>query len=200
VKPRTAGLFFRPVFAIPAEFPLLANYLISRDKNACRHLTRFRARFGGIQQMTVIVILTAIGLGLAITGFIRKRNDRAEREKSLHSALDTGLALDDDGNVHAGLTYASMRAREEITGIRFSGREAEFLKLIQLISEGPQSADEIRFLLERGYEAVVRPDGHVYVPCVENEHLSTPGEICLELEDLQALEGERITGRGTHNP
>ena len=143
--------------------------------------------------MTTIVVLTAIGIGLAIKYMLRKRRERAKLESSRESALDAGLALDGDGNIHAGLTYASMRAREEITGIRFSGREAEFLKLIQLISQGPQSADEIRFLLDNGFEPVVRPDGLVYVPCVENEHLSVPGEIPVEHADLDALERKLST-------
>lgn len=150
--------------------------------------------------MTIIVILAVIGLGLAIKALLRTRNDRAKREKALNCALESGIALDDDGNIHAGLTYASMRAREEISGVRLSGREAEFLKLIQLISEGPQSADEIRFLLDRGYEPVVRPDGLVYVPCAENEHLSIPGEIPLEVGDLIEMEVERITGCAQSNP
>lgn len=107
------------------------------------------------------------------------------------SAIEAGLALDDDGNVLPGLTYASMRAREEISGVPFTGREATFLKLIELISEGPKSAEEIRFLLDNGFEPIVRPDGLVYVPCAENEHLSVPGEIPIEHEDIDSIEFSR---------
>ena len=168
--------------------PCLANFMAVPDKIESPHLTRFRAPNGGIQQMTILVIFITIGLGLAAASYIRKRKSTARRRQALDSARAAGLALDDDGNINAGLTCAAMLAREEITGIRFSGREGEFLKLIQLISEGPQSSEEIRFLLENGFQPVVRPDGVVYVPCVENEHLSMPGEIALELDDLDAID------------
>jgi hypothetical protein len=104
------------------------------------------------------------------------------------------MAIDEDGNINAGLTYAAMLARENISGVKFNGAAGEFLQLLRLISQGPTSIDEIRFLIEKGYEPVVRPDGVVYVPCVENEHLSVPGEITLEMVDLEVLEEQRITG------
>lgn len=169
----------------------LANILAIQDKIDSPHLTRFRAPIGGILQMTIIVILITIGLGLAAASYLRKKRSTAKRARSLDSARAAGIALDDDGNINAGLTCAAMLAREEITGISYSGREREFLKLIQLISEGPQSSEDIRFLLENGYQPVVRPDGLVYVPCIENEHLSAPGEIELELEDLDAIGAKR---------
>jgi hypothetical protein len=104
------------------------------------------------------------------------------------------VAIDENGNVNAGLTYAAMLARESISGVKFNGAAAEFLQLLRLISQGPTSLDEIRLLIEKGYQPIVRPDGLVYVPCVENEHLSVPGEIALELEDLEVLEEQKITG------
>jgi hypothetical protein len=144
--------------------------------------------------MTTVIAIAAtfIVAGLAI--FWRQRTRRNNPAKSLQGAVAAGMAIDEDGNIHAGLTYAAMLARQDISGVRFDGAAAEFFQLVRLISQGPSSLDEIRILIEKGFQPIVRPDGLVYVPCVENEHLSVPGEIALELEDLELLEEQRITG------
>ena len=78
-----------------------------------------------------------------------------------------------------------MLAREEIAGEELTGKQAEFKELLRMITEGPKSVEEIRFLIHEGYEPVVRPDGKVYVPCEENAHLYMDGELALDEEDLQ---------------
>jgi hypothetical protein len=144
--------------------------------------------------MTTATAMVAI---LVIVGLVilwRQRTRKDSRPRTLEAAAAAGMAIDENGNINAGLTYAAMLARENISGVKFTGAAAEFLQLLRLISQGPNSVDEIRFLIEKGYEPVVRPDGLVYVPCDENEHLSVPGEIPLELEDLEVSEEQRITG------
>lgn len=141
--------------------------------------------------VTAIVAVLVIA-GLAILWRQRTRSNSPTR--TLERAVAAGMAINDDGNINAGLSYAAMLARENISGVKFKGAAAELLQLLRLISQGPASVDEIRLLIAKGYQPVVRPDGLVYVPCIENEHLSVPGEIALELEDLEVLEEQRITG------
>lgn len=144
--------------------------------------------------MTTVTAIVAILVIVGLAILWRQRTRRNSPSKSLERAAAAGMAIDEDGNINAGLTYAAMLARQEISGVQFGGAAAEFFQLVRLISQGPSSLDEIRFLIEKGYQPIVRPDGRVYVPCVENEYLSVPGEIALELEDLEVLEEQRITG------
>ena len=138
--------------------------------------------------MNTLIVIVALLLFAGAAILLLRRKHKNVRHKALKAAADAGLAVDDDGNINAGLSYAAMLARENISGVRLDGAAAEFMQLLRLISEGPGSVDEIRFLIENGFQPVVRPDGLVYVPCVENEHLSVPGEISLEPEDLAVLE------------
>lgn len=144
--------------------------------------------------MTTVTAIVAILVIAGLAILWRKRTRWNSRSNSLERAAAAGMAIDEDGNINAGLTYAAMLARQDISGVRFDGAAAEFFQLVRLISQGPSSLDEIRLLIEKGYQPIVRPDGLVYVPCLENEHLSVPGEISLELEDLEVLEEQRITG------
>ena len=144
--------------------------------------------------MTTVTAIVAIVVIAGLAILWRQRARRNSPSKSLDRAVAAGMAIDEDGNINAGLTYAAMLARQEISGVQFGGAAAEFFQLVRLISQGPSSLDEIRFLIEKGYQPIVRPDGLIYVPCVENEYLSVPGEIALELEDLEVLEEQRITG------
>lgn len=144
--------------------------------------------------MTIEIAIVAILLVAGLAVVLRKRHQAASRRKTLERAAAAGMAIDDDGNINAGLTYAAMRARENISGVKFNGAAGEFFQLLRLISQGPSSVDEIRFLIENGYQPIVRPDGLVYVPCIENEHLSVPGEIPLVPEDLAVFEDQEITG------
>lgn len=113
---------------------------------------------------------------------------RIYRRRAMAAAVAASVAIDDDGLINAGLIHAAMLAREEFSGVRLSGQQADFLETIRMVVDGPASLDEIRFLLNRGIQTVVRADGRVYVPCPENEHLYMPGEIPLELEDIAVLE------------
>ncbi|MCI0517743.1 MAG: DUF4381 domain-containing protein [Woeseiaceae bacterium] len=141
--------------------------------------------------MKILIVIVALLLGVAAAFLLYRRKQENSRHKALKAA---GMAVDEDGNINAGLSYAAMLARENISGVKLDGAAAQFMQLLRLISEGPESVDEIRFLIENGFEPVVRPDGLVYVPCAENEHLSMPGEIPLEPEDLTVLEVQAITG------
>jgi hypothetical protein len=144
--------------------------------------------------MTTATAIVGIFLIAGLAILWQQRTRKNSRSGTLERAVTAGLAIDEGGTVNAGLSYAAMLARQDISGVRFDGAAAEFFQLVRLISQGPSSLDEIRVLIEKSYQPMVRPDGLIYVPCVENEHLSVPGEIALELEDLEVLEGQRITG------
>ena len=144
--------------------------------------------------MTTVTAIVAILVIAGLAILWRQRARRNSPSKSPGQSVAAGMAIDEDGNINAGLTYAAMLARQDISGVQFGGAAAEFFQLVRLISQGPSSLDEIRFLIGKGYQPIVRPDGRVYVPCVENEYLSVPGEIALELEDLEVLEEQKITG------
>ena len=60
------------------------------------------------------------------------------------------------------------------------------MELMRLVSEGPKTIAEIRFLFEEGMEPVIRPDGIVYIPAIENEHMYMEGELDLLEEDLDS--------------
>ena len=94
------------------------------------------------------------------------------------------MAFNADGHIDAKSTVANMTDREEDTGELFSGKQARFMELMRVVAEGPKSPDEIRFLIAEGIDPIVRPDGLVYVPCIENEHLSVEGELELTEQDL----------------
>ena len=104
--------------------------------------------------------------------------------KVLSLARDAGVSIDNKQNIDAEMTLAGMLQHEENSGERFTGKRACFMKLMRVVAEGPKNPDEIRFLFAAGIDPVVRPDGVVYVPCIENEHLSVAGEIDLLEEDL----------------
>jgi hypothetical protein len=144
--------------------------------------------------MTIAIAIVAILLVAGLAVLFQLRHQRSSRRKALERASAAGMAVDEDGNINAGLTYAAMLARQDISGVRFDGAAAEFFQLVRLISQGPSSVEEIRFLIENGYQPIVRPDGLVYVPCIENEHLSVPGEIPLVREDLAVIEEQELTG------
>jgi hypothetical protein len=76
-------------------------------------------------------------------------------------------------------------ACDAISGEKLSGKQADFKELLRMIIEGPASVEEIRYLIHKGFEPVVRPDGKVYVPCEENTHLYRDGELPLIEEDLE---------------
>lgn len=147
-----------------------------------------------IGPMTIVTAIAVIFLVAGLAFVVYRQKQKIRYRGILERAKAAGMAIDEDGNINAGLTYAAMQAREGISGIRFNGAAGDFLQLVRLISEGPGSVDEIRFLIAQGFQPVVRPDGVVYVPCDENEHLSVPGEITLMPEDLAVLEDEESTG------
>lgn len=135
-----------------------------------------------------IVLLVSFCTVLAIFGCrCRNRSRISKKRRALADATAAGAAFDDAGNINASASYATILAQEEISGEKLTGKQAEFKELTRLIAEGPQRIDEIRFLLDRGFEPVVRPDGLVYVPCPENDHLYMVGEIPLAEEDLDSL-------------
>jgi hypothetical protein len=138
--------------------------------------------------MIFLLTISVLLLFVVAHFFWRAHRQRVARRRAMAAAVAAGLAIDDDGLINAGLTHAAMLAHEGISGLRFSGQQAELLETIRMVIEGPTSLDEIRVLLDRGIQPIVRPDGRVYVPSPENEHLSMPGEVPLELEDLTVLD------------
>ena len=132
------------------------------------------------------VIYIALVVALALTAFfvhstLHRRNSR----KALECAKDAGVCMDADGNIDAESSFAGMISNEDSTGEKFTGKKARFMEMMRIVSDGPNNADEVRFLVEEGIGAVVRPDGLVYVPRIENEHLYMDGEIDLLEEDLE---------------
>jgi hypothetical protein len=123
-------------------------------------------------------------IGYRLSGSFRNRR----RRNRLASAETAGIEFDGSGNVHASATYATLSDIEQYSGERFSGKQAEFMEITRLIANGPATANEIRFLMQKGFEPVVRPDGLVYVPSAENDQLFMDGEIPLVEEDLSVLD------------
>ena len=147
--------------------------------------------------MELVVVAIGVALLAAIGIFVyRSRRQINGENAAIERAVAAGVCIDDDGNIDAQASFEGMMLNEEATGNRFSGRQARFMELMRIVSEGPRTADEIRFLFEEGIDAVVRPDGVVYVPCIENEHLYMEGEIELREEDLEAyLESENFLSK-----
>ena len=133
----------------------------------------------------MLIAVLSISAGLAFFAFRLQGHYQITRAaRSLGNARESGLAIDPAGNIDAEQTFASMSQKEEQGGQRFTGKKARFMELMRVVSEGPKTPEEIRFLFAEGIEPVVRPDGLVYVPCIENEHLSVEGELELKEEDL----------------
>lgn len=129
--------------------------------------------------------LLSITAGLAFVAFLlRRRYLSTQNAKTLINARKGGVEVDAEGNIDAERTFVSMCQREVDTGIEYTGKKARYMELMRVVSEGPKSPQEIRFLFEEGIEPIVRPDGLIYVPCIENEHLSVDGELELKEQDL----------------
>ena len=137
-------------------------------------------------EFTTVAIALTLG-----TVYLREFWRKRQQAKTLKRATDNGVAIDDDGNIDAELSYAGMLVEEEQQGRRFTGKQARFMELMRLVAEGPQTLEEVQFLFDEGIDLVVRPDGQVYVPCIENQHLSVDGEIELTRDDVQ-LYVERV--------
>ena len=139
----------------------------------------------------MLILALAVSAGLAYFVFrLMNHHTMGRTTRSLANARDAGVAIDESGNIDALTSFASMSQKEEMAGDRFTGNKARFMELMRVVSEGPKSPEEIRFLLDEGIEPVVRPDGLVYVPCIENEHLSVDGELGLKEEDLDTYIAE----------
>lgn len=142
--------------------------------------------------MSVSVISVAIGLTvLALCAYFQLRARR--RQRVMEAAISAGLAIDKDGNINAGATYGAMVQHELESGVPLDGKKSHFMELMRICAQGPTTIDDIRFLFAEGIEPVVRPDGLVYVPCIENEHLYMEGEVELQEEDLDRfIEGQGL--------
>jgi hypothetical protein len=133
----------------------------------------------------MFIAILSISAGLVFFAFRMKGHYRGARDaRILGNARESGVTIDADGAIDAGKSFASMSQKQAQAGEPFSGKQARFMELMRVVSEGPQTPAEIRFLIAEGIEPMVRPDGLVYVPCVENEHLSVEGELELKEEDL----------------
>lgn len=133
----------------------------------------------------MLIILLSVSIGLAFFAFRLTTHYRIRRAaQSLSNAQECGVSVGESGNIDARATFANMSKKEESAGERFTGNKARFMELMRVVSAGPKTPDEIRLLLAEGIEPVVRPDGLIYVPCIENEHLSVEGELDLKEEDL----------------
>lgn len=142
--------------------------------------------------MFLTILSVSIGATLVATCTAFQLLQR-RRRRSLNRALQSGLVIDDHGNIDTATTYATMARHESEQGSGFNRKQSRFMKLMQICAEGPTSIEEIRFLFDEGIEPVVRPDGVVYVPCIENEHLHMEGEIELLEEDLDSfIEQQKI--------
>jgi len=133
----------------------------------------------------MLVAVLSISVGLAFFAFyFRSHNQVTRTASSISEARESGLSVDAEGTIDAGKTFAGMSQKQEQAGEAFTGKKARFMELMRVVSEGPKTPEEIRFLIAEGIEPMVRPDGLVYVPCIENEHLSVEGELELKEEDL----------------
>jgi hypothetical protein len=133
--------------------------------------------------MIIYLLVTCAFLSLAAVQ-IRHRYRHRRKARSLAHARVSGVVFDTDNHVDAETSYASMLQKEQQSGQRYTGKKARFMELMRVVAEGPKTIDEIEFLFEEDIQPVVRPDGVVYVPCIENEHLASDGEIELKREDL----------------
>ena len=133
----------------------------------------------------MIIIWLAVGASLALTAVFARIWYKANlMERAMRAAQESGLALDEAGNVDAEVTLARMLQTQQETGEQFTGKRGRFLELMRIVSEGPKSLEEMYFVFDEGLDMIVRPDGVVYVPCIENEHLSIDGEIDLIEKDI----------------
>ena len=133
----------------------------------------------------MLIAVFFISVGLTFLG-LRWHHQRTieQAARALTNARESGVEMDTEGNIDAESTFASLSRKEALTGERFTGKKARFMMLMRIVAEGPKSPDEIRFLFEEGIEPVVRPDGLIYVPCIENEHLAVDGDLTFKEEDL----------------
>jgi len=131
-----------------------------------------------------ISILT-ITFGFTLIASAARIRRARRRQRVLAVAKDRGLVVDNNGHVEACATLAAMSAHDRSGGVDYTGKQRRFLELMRICAEGPKSVEEIRFLFVEGINPVVRPDGLVYVPCIENEHLYMEGELELLEEDLE---------------
>ena len=133
--------------------------------------------------MIVALLVVCAFLSLLAVHF-RIRYRRRRNALALVRARQSGVVLDQDNNIDAETTFACMLQQEEKAGRRFTGKKARFMELMRVVAEGPTTIDDIEFLFEECIELIVRPDGVVYVPCIENQHLAIDGEVELKKEDL----------------
>ena len=134
--------------------------------------------------MTIAIVAASLVLAVFVFQLLHLRNRRRQQRLPAGAAA-AGITLDERGNINPSVTFANLLAREAITGEKLTGKQAEFRDLLRMVMEGPASIDEIRYLIREGYEPMVRPDGKVYVPCEENEHLYMDGELPLAEADLE---------------
>jgi hypothetical protein len=132
----------------------------------------------------MLIAAISVFVGLAFFALRWRSHHQALRAQSLENARDSGLTIDAEGNIDAEKSFTGMVEQEMNCGAEFTGKKARFMHLMRVVSEGPKTPDEIRFLFAEGIEPLVRPDGLIYVPCIENEHLSVDGELELKEEDL----------------
>jgi len=117
----------------------------------------------------MVIEVFSISAGLAFFALRLRAYFRSNRTaKVLAEAGTLGVAMDDEQNIGQG----------------FTGKKARFKELMRVVADGPTTVEEIRFLFAEGIEPIVRPDGSVYVPCLENQHLSVDGELPLLEEDI----------------
>ena len=135
----------------------------------------------------IFIVLSFLAVLAVAAVHLRIRIRDARARRVLAQAIDAGIAMDDERNIDVKKTYAGMLQQQEETEQRFEGKQAHFMELMRIIAEGPERVDEIRFLFAMGLEPMVRPDGLVYVPTFENEHLSVDGEVELREVDLDQL-------------
>jgi hypothetical protein len=133
----------------------------------------------------MLIAVLSVSAGLAFFAFrLKNHYQDARAARILGNARESGVTVDANGAIDAGKSFASMSQKQAQVGEPFTGNKARFMELMRVVSEGPQTPEEIRFLIAEGIEPMVRPDGLVYVPCIENEHLSVEGELELKEEDL----------------
>ena len=133
----------------------------------------------------MLIAILAVLTGLTLIGlqFIA-RSKYSQQKRALAAATDSGVTMDRDRNINAEKTFATMSQYQEQSGEQFTRKQARFMELMRVVTAGPQTVEEVRFLFAEGINPVVRPDGLVYVPCIENDHLSIDGELELAEEDL----------------
>lgn len=132
---------------------------------------------------SILIVGSTLAL-LSVYSHFRLRHMRLRRV--LNDAQSAGLALDQNKNIDPEISFSGMLVEEERKGVRFEGKQARFMELLRIVAENPKTIAEIRFLFAEGMEPIVRPDGLVYVPHADNEHLYMEGEFELLEEDLDS--------------